>query len=260
MAKNQNVQAALYKNIQISDNVKLNIENLMDIFNDKFPSVPLDNFCQRLETLEFVKVGKFEFPMDVMHYDILKNRVLINSDLLGRKDIDARFHMMKALLSVITTKENYYGFGGNRLLEPLNVGFSEIIANNLVGNSGTSYYYDEQIIVNNMHNFIGFDKFYEAFFTNNPQIIMQQLNYKSGVPEKTSILLEKINYNMNIRKGRTGSQLYPILKDLNALYSSGYDFFLKGSTLEQMTNLKYYGEADFEKFIKEQQTSVGKVR
>ena len=46
---------------------------------------------------------------------------------------------MFAILTIITAKDNFYGFDTNGKLKALNIGVTEMITNFLVGNDGENY-------------------------------------------------------------------------------------------------------------------------
>ena len=48
--------------------------------------------------------------------------------------VDAKHSLMMSVLSIITAKDNFYGFNDTGTLEGLNKGITELIANFLVGN------------------------------------------------------------------------------------------------------------------------------
>lgn len=243
------LNASLEKNTIISDAVKENIEYLITVFNKSFPSVSLDNLSKRLETVEIASGSKLLYG-EAIQYASDNNKIIINQTKLNKEESDAKFAMMKTLLSMITAKESYYGFGNNNLLKPLNTGTCEIIANYLVGNEGSSDYLDEQVIVNTLADTVGSDNFIRAFFTNDAGLIKKQLFAKSGSMVAVDGLLEQIANNMATREVSGFSRLGYIQKQILSVYGSGYSFLMNKEALEAGTKLKYTGVDELEQYLK----------
>lgn len=240
---------SLDKNTMISSDVKGNLIQLIAVFNRSFPSVSLDNLNQRLETLKIEGGSKFLYD-EAIQYAPDSNRLVINQEMLNDKEVDARFNMMKAVLSIVSAKGFNYGFGDKRLLRPLNIGTCEIIANYLVGNDGKSDYLDEQTIVNTLADTVGSDNFINAFFTNDSNLVMKPLYDKTGNMDKLNGLLEQIDNNMSTRKQMGFSRLGFIQKDILSMYESGYSSLMSRQALEYGTNLKYKGTDELEEYLK----------
>ena len=70
----------------------------------------------------------------------------------------------------------FSGFNENNFLKAFNIGFTEIITNNLVGNEGEILYYDDEVVATNLlASIIGFDKMLDAYFNNNASIVINSL-------------------------------------------------------------------------------------
>ena len=180
--------------------------------------------------------------------------------MLNSDEVDAKFCMMKALLSMISAKGFDYGFGDKRLLRPLNVGTCEIIANYLVGNEGQYDHFDEQTIVNTLADTVGADNFIKAFFTNDSSLIMKSLYDKSGNMEQVNGLLEQIDNNMSTRKQTGISRLCSVQKHILAMYGSGYSCLLNKQALEEGTKLKYTGVDELEQYLNSKSLNGSQIR
>lgn len=253
---NQKVKESLLQNKEISEPVKAELEHLIELFNSKFPSIPLDNLSERLKELKIIGGSKYLYD-EAIKYSPQENTIFINKELLQKEELDSEYSMMKALISVMTAKDNYYGFGGNEKLNALNVGFNEILANNVIGNDGLSAFYDEQILVNIIGSSVGADTFFDAFFTNNPDLLMKQLLLRSGDFKKIDSVLNQINHNMYTRRQIKVSKLYHIEKELTSLFVSGYDILMDK---ELMGNIEYPGFQEMQALLnKKANKAVEKV-
>lgn len=87
---------------------------------------------------------------------------------------DCKHILMRELLNIITAKDNFSGFNKDNAYEALNLGYTEILSNYLVGNEGEPEYEDEIIATNMLGIVIGKDKFYEAFFKNDASLITNE--------------------------------------------------------------------------------------
>lgn len=234
----QKLTESFQANTKIDENTKGNLEYLISVFQKRFPGVSLDNFCERLKTLQVVRGSKYVFE-EATQYNPKDNTIVINQGLLQQEKVDARHSMMKTLLSIITAKDLSYGFATNRSLEALNVGFCEIVANNLVGNEGESSYEDEQILVNSIGSSIGLEPFIDAFFTNNSDLLMTKLFARCGSSVALDKFLSQANHNMHTRKQMGTSRLFALQQDAYLMFGSGYDFIMNKRTMEETIGLKY---------------------
>ena len=84
--------------------------------------------------------------------------------------------MMFELLNIITATQNQTGFNTDNRLVALNVGFTEILANYLVGNEGEKILYpDETIMTNLITSVIGFENMLYAYFNNDSKYLLNKL-------------------------------------------------------------------------------------
>lgn len=170
-----NVKVSLEQNLELSQGVKANIYELTLIFNDRFPTVGLERYCQKLETLKIIRLSKFIKPGVVSMYDCRKNIIYLNSSEV-EKGYDMKHVLMFELINVISSNDIYTGFNIDDRYKVLNVGYTEILANLLVGNdSEISLYNQEAATVNMLSILIGIETFYEAYFTNNFDLLAAKM-------------------------------------------------------------------------------------
>jgi hypothetical protein len=115
----------------LSTDLKENFKELITVFHQLFSKVDLSNFNERIKRLRIKKGSKFFITSDC-EYNPRENILYINEDKI--KMVDAKHSLMMSVLSIITAKDNFYGFNDTGTLEGLNKGLTELIANFLVGN------------------------------------------------------------------------------------------------------------------------------
>lgn len=164
------IEETLDKNTNISEPVKKNIFELVSIFHQKFPNVDLKNLNTRLSSLVIDSGSKYVYK-EVSNYNPTSNILTLNMEELA-KNHDMKHVLMYELLNIITAKDNYVGFNKDNKLIALNVGYTEILTNNLVGNdSDIEYHVDEVIATNLIANMISNDIMFKAYFTNDFNLI-----------------------------------------------------------------------------------------
>ena len=169
------VKESLDNNEFLTDEIKNNIFELMIIFNNKFKEVDLTNAVNRLKTLQVKRISKF-LNGSVSSYDYKNNILYFNLNELN-KEYDMKHVLMFELLNLITAKENTTGFNFENKFEALNVGYTEILANYLVGNEGELLLYPEEAIETNLISvLVGADNMKKAYFENNPQVLVSCFN------------------------------------------------------------------------------------
>lgn len=122
---------SISSNTNLTDSLKENFKELITIFHQNFKEVSLDNFNERIKGLDIKKGSKYLIK-DAIVYKPMENVLYINEEELNH--VDAKHELMYALLTIITAKDNYFGFDTDGTLTVLNVGLTEMIANFLVGN------------------------------------------------------------------------------------------------------------------------------
>lgn len=169
-----NVKTSLENNKYITKEVKEGIFELVVIFHNSFPNVNLENLDKRLKTLKIEKTSKFE-KSNISNYSFKKNILYFNTDEVS-KEYDAKHVMMFELLNIITSTDTQTGFNTDNRFLALNVGFTEIIANYLVGNSGEKLLYpDEATMTNIITTVVGFENMLYAYFNNDSKFLLNKL-------------------------------------------------------------------------------------
>lgn len=179
MTNLDNIKNVLESNDDITQGIKENLFELIVIFNNKFPEVNLDNLASHLHTLKIKSSGKF-FTKDVSMYDC-KNNVLYFNKYSMSEEYDFKHVLMFELLNIISSNHTYTGFNVDGKFEALNIGYTEILANYLVGNSGEKLLYPNEAIMANMIGIVaGNDNLFDSYFKNDAKILLSALT-KAGV-------------------------------------------------------------------------------
>ncbi len=170
----EEIEAVLNTNPNLTQDLKMNLLELVTIFQKQFPTVSLENLKNRLQTLKIDKLNRY-VSSEVSKYDPVLNTLMINEERLG-KDVDAKHILMYELLSIMTAKDNYTGFNFNHQFEALNIGYTEILTNYLVGNETEEFVHSDEIIATNLISIsIGNDILLHAFFNNDYMTLTKSL-------------------------------------------------------------------------------------
>ena len=168
------IRETLNNNKNITKEIADGIFELVVIFHNNFPTVKLENLNKRLKTLRIEKTSKFE-KSHISNYSFKKNILYFNSDEI-KKDYDVKHVMMFELLNIITATDNQVGFNTDNRFVALNTGFTEIIANFLVGNNKELLLYpDEAIMTNLITTIVGFENMLYAYFNNDSKFLLNKL-------------------------------------------------------------------------------------
>ena len=249
----QKVIDAINGNGRISYEDKIRLVDVISEFYKRFPSVSLDNLCKNLRSLMGVEVGSKLVYKQAYEYSAAHNRIFMNREQQNNPDVDLRHSLMKAVLAMITQNSIYYGFNSDSRLEALNEGFSEILANNLVGNeSRKSQFEDEQILVNFVGKSVGFDKFAQAFFENNPELLMKELLTKCSNLERLNDWLSQANHNLHTRNASGKSRLFNIQAQAMKMFDFDKEYLMSQRTMEAFSDHKYIDIDELEDLVKEQ--------
>lgn len=179
MTNLDNIKNILESNNDITKEIKDNLFELIVIFNDKFPQVDLTNLESHLKTLKIKRSGRF-FNNDISMYDCRNNVLYFNQDYM-LEDYDFKHILMFELLNIISSNKYHTGFNVDSKFEALNIGYTEILANFLVGNSGEKLIYPNEAIMANMIGIVaGSENLFESYFNNEPRILLNAL-MKAGV-------------------------------------------------------------------------------
>lgn len=174
MANLDNIKVILDNNRNINIEVKDNLFELIVIFNNKFPEVSLDNLEKHLKTLKIKKTNKF-LNQDISMYDHKGNVLYFNKDHMN-EEYDYKHVLMFELINIISSNSYQTGFNTDGKFEALNTGYTEILANYLVGNNGEKLIYPNEAIYANMIGIIaGEDKLFESYFNNDAKILLNAL-------------------------------------------------------------------------------------
>jgi len=170
----EQVLDALRSNTFLDEMVKGNLEELIIVFNSKYPNVSLVNLYNLLPTLKIEKSNKF-VNKNIFKYSIGTNILEFNIDRMN-EDYDMKHILMVALLNIIGNNGKQIGFNANNKFEALQAGYLEMLANHLVGNEAeNSYLEDEMISTNLICTMIDPDVLFEAYFTNNASMLVEAL-------------------------------------------------------------------------------------
>lgn len=169
----EQVQAVLDENPNLTDGIKTNIYELVSVFHQKFSNVKLDNLLNRLKNLQIIRGNKFVLQ-SVSSYDFRKNILYLNEEKLN--EYDAKHLLMFELLNIMTATDTYTGFNYNGIFQILNVGYTEILANFLVGNEGKkTLFHSEASYTNLVSITIGTEILFESYFNNNYKMLADKL-------------------------------------------------------------------------------------
>ncbi len=174
MVELEDIKTSLDSNPYLSSDIKDCIMELITIFNNRFKDVPLNNACERLKTLKIVKGSKFLVKKS-SSYNPITNEIQISLSKITN-DIDCKHILMRELLNLISAKDNFTGFNVDNLYEALNIGYTEILANLLVGNEDNVEYEDEIVEANLFASLIGSDLIKDAYFNNKIDNIINVLS------------------------------------------------------------------------------------
>lgn len=165
------IKESLNLNLYLTDDIKENIYELVEIFNNQFPEVDLTNLEEKLKTLQIEKGSKF-LVRGLSQYKPLENKILITLSQLD-DDTDCKHILMRELLNVMTSKDNYTGFNVDNKYVGLNVGYTELLTNLLVGNESVNEYENEVIAADLMLSLIDEQIVFNAYFKNDINLILE---------------------------------------------------------------------------------------
>ena len=166
------IKNSLNSNPNLTEDIKECLMELIYLFNSKFPNVRLENLNERLKTLNIIRGSKFLIRKS-SYYNPVANELLVN--MVKIENNDCKHILMRELLNLITAKDNYTGFNKDNAYEALNIGYTEILTNFLVGNETESEYEDEIVATNMIAEVIGNDTLFNAYFNNDETLIMNSV-------------------------------------------------------------------------------------
>lgn len=168
----EEIKVSLQSNPNLNDEIKEKLFRLVEIFHKKLPEVNLSKLNEKLKTVKFSRMSKFE-RKGVYYYDILKNEILFTGNLRNNYDIDHL--LMKAILEMSTATNSFTGFNSDDRLRALNLAYTEILSNYIVGNEGDSDLEEEMLITNLLSHIIGKDTMFNSYFSNNGEPIIKAM-------------------------------------------------------------------------------------
>ncbi len=170
----ETVFETLKNNQNIDDDFKELIQELIIIFTKFFPNVDLTNLNNKLKDLKIIKANKL-ISKDIIDYNVVNNELIFNLEEI-MKDYDLRHVLMHGLLRVITSYDNTFGFDQNNRFTALNIGYTEIITNFIIGNESILTLFDDEVIATNLiADVVGHDVLFQAYFTNNANLLASTL-------------------------------------------------------------------------------------
>ncbi|MFV0249476.1 MAG: hypothetical protein ACK5HP_00320 [Bacilli bacterium] len=168
------IKKSLDENKNLTPDVKTDIFELSILFHNKYPEVSLEKLTNNLKTLQIIKSNKF-INKRVSKYNFKENVLEFNIDEIN-KEYDMKHVLMAELLEVITNNGEQTGFNLNDKFIALQVGYKEIITNNLVGNNGDFIpNEDEYVSANLILMLIGEEVIFNSFFKNDTKTITEAL-------------------------------------------------------------------------------------
>ena len=163
---------SLDSNSYLTDDIRKKLLELIVNFNKKMPEVSFSKLNEKLKSVKFGRIGKFE-RKGTYYYDALKNEILLSNDIKANYDID---HILtKALLEMATSNNSFTGFNSDERLRVLNIAYTEILANYIVGNDGDSDLEEEVLMTNLLSHIVGKDTLFNSYFTNNGEPIIKAM-------------------------------------------------------------------------------------
>ena len=168
----EEIRISLKSNPNLTDEIRNKLFELVIVFNKKMPDINLSRLNEKLKTVKLGKLSKFE-RKGTYYYDVFKNEILFSKDLESNYDID---HLLtKAILQMSTSTETFTGFNSDDRLRALNLAYTEILANYIVGNEGDSDLEEEMLVTNLLSHIVGKDTMFNSYFTNNGEPIIKAM-------------------------------------------------------------------------------------
>ncbi len=185
------IKSSIESNTNLDNMTKSKIFELIIIFNNKFSDIKLDKFNELVKTVKLGRISKYE-SLGTSFYDVTNNEILFSPNRIENIDYDLDNLFMRIILSMITSNGKYSGFNSTPDLRVLNSAYEEILANYIVGCSEVSDQEEEMVITNILANITGKNKLFDAYFTNNGQIITDSVNQLG--PNYMNIFTNKLNH------------------------------------------------------------------
>ena len=166
------IKLSLHGNVNLTDEIKNRILNLIINFTQKINGVDLTKLNDNLKTVKIQKIGKYE-KKGTYYYDAVKNEIQLSNDIDGNYDVDHIF--TKAILEMATNTGKFTGFNSDERLMALNLAYTEILANYIIGNEGDSDLEEEMLLANLLSHIVGKDTMFNSYFTNSGDAIIKAM-------------------------------------------------------------------------------------
>lgn len=168
----EEIKVSLQNNPNLNQEIKIKMLGLVNIFHKKLPEIDLSRLNEKLKTVKFSRMSKLE-RKGVYYYDLFKNEILFTSDLKYNYDIDHL--LMKAILEMSTATSSFTGFNSDERLRALNLAYTEILSNYIVGNEGDSDLEEEMLVTNLLSHIIGKEAMFHSYFSNDGDTIIKAM-------------------------------------------------------------------------------------
>jgi len=175
----EQIRTSLSNNNELNEEIRNKLFELITIFHKKLPEIGLVRLNEKLKTVKIKKMSKLE-RKGTYCYDVFRNEILFTNNLEGNYDIDNL--LMKAILQMSTATNSFTGFNSDDRLRALNLAYTEILANYIIGNDGVSELEEEMLITNLLSHVVGQDTMFNSYFSNNGEpIIMAMQSAEVGL-------------------------------------------------------------------------------
>ena len=168
----EEIKVSLKSNPNLTDEIRSKLFDLIVITNKKLPEVNLSKLNDQLKTVKFGKISRLE-RKGTYYYDVFKNEILISREIESNYDID--HILVKAILQMSTSTKTFTGFNSDDRLRALNLAYTEILANYIIGNEGDSDLEEEMLVTNLLSHIVGKDTMFNSYFTNNGEPIIKAM-------------------------------------------------------------------------------------
>ena len=168
----EDIKVSLQSNPNLNDDIRIKLFGLVTIFHKKLPEVDLARLNEKLKFVKIGRMSKLE-RKGVYFYDLFKNEILFTGNLKNNYDIDHL--LMKAILEMSTSTSTFTGFNSDERLRALNLAYTEILSNYIVGNEGDSDLEEEMLITNLLSHIIGKDTMFHSYFSNDGEPIIRAM-------------------------------------------------------------------------------------
>lgn len=168
----EEIRNSLKSNPNLTDEIRNKLFELVVVFNKKMPEVNLSRLNEKLKTVKLGRMSKFE-RNGIYYYNVLTNEIMLSKEIKSNYDIDHIF--VKAMLQMSASTATFTGFNSDSRLRALNLAYTEILANYIIGNEGDSDLEEEILVTNLLSHIVGKDTLFNSYFTNNGEPIIKAM-------------------------------------------------------------------------------------